>query len=65
MFCSRCGTENVDNAKYCQNCGELLKPKGPKYYFILTIKTVIGMIIAYILGGIYAYFAFLLLFGPH
>lgn len=65
MVKCKCGAENPDDAKYCQECGKPLKPKGLKYYFILTIKTVIGMIIAYILGEIYAYLTFLLLFGTH
>lgn len=25
MFCGKCGTENVNNAKFCKNCGEPLK----------------------------------------
>lgn len=24
MFCKGCGTQNLDNAKYCENCGEKL-----------------------------------------
>jgi len=29
MYCSKCGTENADNAVNCANCGENLQPVGP------------------------------------
>ena len=27
VYCTKCGAENQNNAKYCQNCGESLKAK--------------------------------------
>ncbi len=28
MFCYNCGEENPDEAKYCRNCGAILKKEG-------------------------------------
>ena len=30
MYCQKCGTENENNAKFCQNCGTRIKPKENK-----------------------------------
>ena len=30
VYCSKCGTENGDNATFCQNCGTRIKPKENK-----------------------------------
>jgi O-antigen/teichoic acid export membrane protein len=30
MYCQKCGTENEDNATFCQNCGTRIKPKENK-----------------------------------
>ena len=30
MFCYNCGEENPDEAKYCKNCGALLKEEKAK-----------------------------------
>ena len=30
MFCGKCGTKNDDNAKFCENCGDLLENSLPK-----------------------------------
>jgi len=30
VYCSKCGTENEDNATFCQNCGTRIKPKENK-----------------------------------
>lgn len=27
MFCTKCGSEQVDNPKFCRNCGEKLRPQ--------------------------------------
>jgi zinc-ribbon domain len=33
IYCSECGSENEDNADFCQNCGNLIKPDEKKEGF--------------------------------
>ncbi len=28
MYCQKCGTQNADNATFCQSCGSALQPTG-------------------------------------
>ncbi|MDP3035695.1 MAG: zinc ribbon domain-containing protein [Methanobacteriaceae archaeon] len=50
MFCPDCGTENVDDANFCENCGKRFKKS--KLPFIIAGIVIIGIIIV---GSIYAF----------
>ena len=43
MFCPDCGTENVDDANFCENCGKRFKKS--KLPFIIAGIIIIGIII--------------------
>lgn len=54
MKCSKCGSENPENAVYCQQCGGSLSVKKFGEFTNSTfINTILWMIIASILGEIY------------
>ena len=38
MFCTNCGTANIDDAKFCVNCGESLSEVQGKFPFLQILK---------------------------
>ncbi len=43
MECKKCGTNNLDGAQYCQNCGSKLKPKISGGFSWKNAKTYAGL----------------------
>lgn len=45
MKCSKCGTENPDGAKFCENCGDKLS-EGNRKLILLGIAVMVILIVA-------------------
>lgn len=52
MVKCKCGVLNPDDAKYCQECGNALNSRDSKHYLIIIGKTILAMVIVFIIGGI-------------
>jgi hypothetical protein len=56
MYCSKCGTENSENSKYCQECGiSLIKNEDVEssnnYYTVLGIGLISFIISLFLVSG--------------
>lgn len=71
MFCPKCGTKNLGNAQFCENCGTKLN-NTKKQHFTYTnerkkpssVIVVLGYIFA-ILGGLFGFLIGLYLLSGH
>ena len=59
MYCPKCGTQNVDEARFCGDCGAILTPSPPPVAEPIIPKTS-GMAIAALVLGILSIFTCLL-----
>lgn len=52
MFCPNCGTKNLENAQYCQNCGKILNNTADQSFNYYEAKkpSILIVILGYILG---------------
>jgi hypothetical protein len=70
MFCSKCGTQNTEGAKFCQNCGALLGQSTPTTPTLqvnaqqtVVVQHTSGLAIASLILGILGFSVFAIIFG--
>jgi uncharacterized membrane protein YvbJ len=62
MFCTNCGTENLEDAQFCQNCGKILNNTAKQSYTYSEAKkpSIFIVILGYILGILGGFFGILI-----
>ncbi|MDO5834945.1 MAG: zinc-ribbon domain-containing protein [Methanobacterium sp.] len=62
MFCPSCGTENLENAQFCQNCGKILNntENQPFNYYDAKKPSILIVILGYILSILGGFFGILI-----